>query len=117
MAKTYWVYLMASHSRCLCVGCSSNLPRRVIQHRIGFYRGHTSRYRISRLVWYEQAPHAWPMVRRERQLKGWLRARKIALIEERNPAWRDLSCELGLPPHRPGERPARSDEDPSLRSG
>src|SRR5688572_13647585 len=117
MPKTYWVYIMASHSRCVYIGCSSNLPRRVMQHRIGYYRGHTSQYRIDRLVWYEQAPHARAMVQRERQLKGWLRARKVALIEASNPAWRDLACELGLPPRPPRGRLRGCDQDPSLRSG
>jgi putative endonuclease len=98
VAKTLWVYIMASRTRRLYVGCTSNLPRRVWQHRTWHYRGFTSRYHINRLVRYESTTDAWAAVRRERQLKGWLRLRKVALVEAENPEWRDLAADVGLEP-------------------
>lgn len=117
MERSYCVYIMASESRRLYVGCTSDLPRRIVQHRTRYFGGHTARYAIDRLVWYECGGDARAMIQRERRLKGWLRRRKIALIEKRNPAWRDLGCELGLPPHAPRSATRRRTRDPSLRSG
>ncbi|MDF1502033.1 GIY-YIG nuclease family protein [Roseisolibacter sp. H3M3-2] len=97
MAKTLWVYIMASRTRRLYLGCTSSLPRRVLQHRTAYYRGHTAKYRIERLVWYEAHADARSAVRRERELKGWLRARKVALVESENAGWRDLAPDVGLP--------------------
>ena len=98
MARTLWVYIMASRGRRLYVGCTSDLRRRVWQHRTWYYLGHTSRYHINRLVWHETARCARAAIMRERQLKGLLRSRKVALIEAANPEWRDLAVDLGFDP-------------------
>jgi putative endonuclease len=82
---------MASRSRTLYTGVTSNLERRVIEHKRHLVAGFTSRYRIERLVFFE----AWGDIRgpihREKQIKAWRRSKKIALIESTNPAWTDLS--------------------------
>ena len=94
----YYVYIMASDARCLYVGCTSNLERRVAQHRLGVFRGFTARYRVTKLVHYEETGDVRVAINRERALKGWVRRRKVALIEATNPAWRDLAQDWGLPP-------------------
>ena len=90
-ARQYDVYIMASHSRRLYIGCTSDLAKRVAEHRLGVYRGHTARYRIHRLVYFETTGDPRSAVARERQLKGWSRERKMRLIESVNAGWIDLS--------------------------
>lgn len=102
--KQYHVYIVASRSRNLYTGSSSNLVRRIAQHRTGWFRGHTAMYRINRLVYFEQHRTAREMVARERQIKAWSRAKRVALIEAGNPAWDDLAAywvlpSLGTSPH------------------
>jgi len=102
----YFTYIMASRSRVLYVGVTNDLRRRVVEHRSGEGAGFTQRYRVDRLVYCETFRYVHDAIAREKQIKGWVRARKVALIENTNPAWQDLSADLGsLPP------------DPSLRSG
>jgi len=96
--KVYHVYIMSSRSRAIYVGSTSALARRVAQHRTRFHRGsHSAFYRVHRLVYYERHSTALSMVHRERQLKGWTRAKKVALIASMNPAWDDLAADWGLP--------------------
>ena len=90
---TYYVYIMASRSRVLYVGKTNDLQRRVFEHKSRLVDGFTSRYHVTRLVHYEETGHLIAAIERERQLKGWIRARKVALIEDANPAWSDLSEE------------------------
>ena len=79
------------------------LEKRVWQHKNGFYEGFTSKYKLDRLVWYETWGNPGSAIRREKQIKGWKRTRKIALIVAMNPEWRDLSQEWGkaIPPLKP----------------
>ena len=103
------VYIMANHSRTLYVGVTRDLLRRVYHHRQRIdLDSFTSRYRIVKLVHFEETPSLMAAVAREKEIKGWRRARKIALIEASNPDWRDLA-ERWVP------RPIM--KDPSLRSG
>jgi putative endonuclease len=104
--REYHVYIMASASRRLYVGVTGHLARRVHQHRTHEIKGFTSRYQMVRLVYAEATSDVMSAIQREKQIKGWLRARKIRLIESQNPEWRDLGDDL-LGPWR----------DPSLRSG
>ena len=90
MAQTYYVYILASRTRVLYVGITNNLRARVYQHRLHAVPGFTARYEVDRLVWYESTELVMSALEREKQLKGWLRRRKIALIESVNPSWRDL---------------------------
>ena len=93
MRQSYHVYIMASRTRAIYIGSTSALVARVAKHRTRFHpTSHTAQYRIDRLVHFEEQESASRMVRRERQLKGWTRARKVALIEATNPAWDDLAA-------------------------
>ena len=96
------VYILASQVRgTLYVGVTSDLPGRLYQHREGITRGFTHRHRVKRLVLIETYPDMESAIRREKQLKRWHRAWKIALIEASNPDWRDLAVDLGFAPYRP----------------
>ena len=91
------VYLLASHRNgTLYTGVTSNLPARLMQHRDGADRGFTRDYGIKRLVWFEVHEAMASAILREKRIKKWLRAWKIALIEESNPDWRDLAIDLGF---------------------
>ncbi|MGB6523566.1 MAG: GIY-YIG nuclease family protein [Candidatus Acidiferrales bacterium] len=89
--KTYCVYILASKSLNLYTGVTSNLQRRVIQHREKLLKGFSAKYNINRLVYYESFGDVFAAIRREKQIKGWLRSKKIALIESANRDWKDLS--------------------------
>ena len=89
--KEYYVYIMTNRSGTLYIGMTNNLERRVYQHKKKLIPGFTSRYNIDRLVYYEVSNDVNATIAREKQLKGWLRRKKIALIESMNPEWRDLS--------------------------
>jgi putative endonuclease len=78
----------------LYVGVTTDLEQRVYQHRDATLPGFTSRYGCAPLVWYEQYDDITNAIQRERQIKGGPRKRKLALIEAKNPAWRDLREEL-----------------------
>jgi putative endonuclease len=92
MRRTFWVYILASRSRVLYIGVTKDLARRLAQHRAGL-SSFTARYRVDRLVYAEEHASPRDAIAREKQLKGWTRARKVALIEEHNPTWRDLDTE------------------------
>jgi putative endonuclease len=93
MAQRYSVYIMASLSRRLYTGVTNNLLRRTVEHKEGRIPGFTQQYRINRLVYYEFFQYVRPAIAREKQIKGWSRSKKVALIESMNPAWADLSEE------------------------
>jgi putative endonuclease len=83
---------MSSKSRTLYTGVTDNLERRVYQHKNKLLPGFSKRYNISRLVYYETSRDVRAAISREKQLKGWLRSKKVALIESVNPPWDDLSA-------------------------
>jgi putative endonuclease len=95
--KFCYVYIMASRSRTLYIGITSKPDERIAQHKSHTFPGFSSKYRCERLVFIERHAHPDTAIAREKQLKGWLRARKIALIEQANPAWVDLSERWGAP--------------------
>lgn len=91
MERQPCVYLLASRPYgTLYIGVTSDLVRRVWQHRQGLADGFTRQYGVHLLVWYEQHESMETAIRRERALKEWRRAWKIRLIQEANPRWRDL---------------------------
>jgi putative endonuclease len=93
MHRTFYVYILASDTRELYVGITNNLYRRVYEHRQGLDPwGHAFRHRTGRLVRVEAAGEARDAIRREKQLKGWTRRKKVALIEADNPGWEDLAA-------------------------
>ena len=94
MASNYYVYIMASWGRVLYIGMTNDLHRRIWQHKAGEISGFTSRYNVNRLVYYEHYSDPTSAISREKELKGWLRANKIALIELSNPTWRDLYTDI-----------------------
>jgi len=87
----YYVYMMTNHSGTLYVGVTNDLRRRIWEHKQKLIEGFTKRYNITRLVYYEETPDVTAAIAREKQIKGWLRKKKIALIESLNPGWKDLS--------------------------
>jgi putative endonuclease len=89
--RTFCVYILASASRVLYTGVTSNLESRVLQHRHKLLPGFTSRYNVNRLVYYETFSDVRAAIAREKEVKGWVRKRKIALIESANRDWKDLS--------------------------
>ena len=89
--RTYYVYIMASRSRVLYTGVTNDLARRVDEHKRSLTPGFTSRYHITRLVYFEEFGDIRDAIARERQLKGWVRSRKTRLIERNNPSWEDLA--------------------------
>jgi putative endonuclease len=91
--RTYQVYIMASASRVLYTGVTNDIQRRVTQHREKQVPGFSARYNVQELVYLEPFGDIRLAVAREKQIKGWLRIKKIALIESLNPGWRDLSAE------------------------
>jgi putative endonuclease len=91
--QQYYVYIMTNKSGTLYTGVTNDLERHVYQHKHKLVPGFTARYNINRLVYCESAPDPRSAIAREKQIKGWLRAKKIALIESTNPMWEDLSAE------------------------
>ena len=90
-SKTYYVYILASRSRTLYVGVTSNLKRRVWQHKEEEAESFTRRYHIDRLVYFEVFGDVREAIAREKQIKGWVRQKKVKLISAENPDWHDLS--------------------------
>lgn len=91
--KQYYVYIMASAWRTLYIGMTSNLEARVYQHKHKVFGGFTAEHNVNQLVYFEMYDHPSDAIGRERQLKRWVRAKKIGLVERMNPEWRDLSLE------------------------
>jgi putative endonuclease len=91
MEKNGYVYILSSHSRTLYIGVTSDLAGRLYEHKNKIYRGFTGDYRIDQLVYFETYSEITDAIDREKQLKKWRRAKKMALIERENPSWEDLS--------------------------
>jgi putative endonuclease len=87
----FFVYTIASKSRVLYTGVTSKLRRRVSQHKGGLLEGFTRRYKCNRLVHVECFDDIRTAINREKQIKGWSRAKKVALVEATNPLWNDLA--------------------------
>ena len=93
--KTYYVYLLASQPNgTLYIGVTSNLVRRVNEHREGVVEGFTKRYGVKQLVHFEEFADVYLAIQREKTLKKWPRAWKLDLIEKSNPQWRNLYEEI-----------------------
>ena len=92
--KIYCAYILASLSGTLYVGSTDNLITRVRQHKDGTFEGFTKRYKVNRLVYFEVFTDGRAAALREKQIKKYNRAKKIALIKKDNPQWKDLSGEI-----------------------
>jgi putative endonuclease len=91
--KTYFVYIMSNRSKTRYTGVTNSLVRRVREHKLGIGSVFSAKYKLDRLVYFERFEDVHNAIEREKQIKGWLRIKKIALIVSVNPAWRDLSLE------------------------
>ena len=91
----YYVYIMASKSRRLYTGITNDIYHRALEHKSGETDGFTKRYRINRLVYYEVFKYVGNAIAREKEIKGWDRAKRVALIERDNPTWEDLAEDWG----------------------
>ena len=98
-----YVYIMSSKSGTLYTGITNNLDRRVYEHKQFLVPGFTAKYHCTRLVYFEEYSEARCAIAREKQIKGWLRSKKISLIQAMNPHWNDLAQNWGAqmcPPDR-----------------
>jgi putative endonuclease len=95
MNGSYWVYIVASARGTLYTGFTNNLERRINEHKQGEIEGFSARYHCTRLVWMEEHADVLAAIAREKQIKGWLRSKKLALIEKENPHWQDLAEHWG----------------------
>jgi putative endonuclease len=89
--RIYFTYIVASRSHTLYIGMTGDLLMRVFEHKQRKHEGFSATYNCNRLVWFERFLSPESAIAREKQLKGWIRAKKIALIEKSNPTWNDLS--------------------------
>jgi putative endonuclease len=116
-AKQFFVYIMTNgpKSAVLYTGITGDLVRRVWQHKNKLAAGFTSRYNLTQLVYYEQFVYPDAAMRREKEIKGWRRSKKIALIDSMNPSWEDLARDWQNL-HKPQRTaPVRGDPSPRWR--
>jgi putative endonuclease len=106
--RSFYVYLMTNKSRTLYVGCTNDLERRVFEHKNKLVPGFTSKYNITKLVWFEEFYDSMQAIEGEKRIKGWRREKKVALIEKTNPDWKDLALNLFV------SREPVGDGDPSV---
>ena len=92
--KQYYVYIMTNKSRTLYTGVTGALGRRIYEHKHKLVPGFTSKYNITRLVYLEMTHDIQAAISRAKQIKGWLRKKKIALIESMNPEWKELATDF-----------------------
>ncbi len=89
---SYFVYILTNrNNKVMYVGITNNLERRVIEHKQKLVMGFTKKYHVDKLVYYEETTDVNAAIAREKQLKGWLRAKKNLLVSSMNPDWHDLS--------------------------
>ena len=93
MAHEYYVYIMTNPHRTLYTGVTNSLLRRVYEHKHGLMEGFTRRYHLTQLAYFEATDDIAAAIAREKEIKGWRRAKKLVLIESMNPQWGDLSPE------------------------
>ncbi len=106
----YFVYVMSNRTHVLYIGMTNDLMRRLFENKHKLLSGFTARYSLDRLVYFEETTDVREAIAREKQIKGWLRAKKLALIESANPRWQDLSRSWF-------DEKKSLRADPSLRSG
>jgi putative endonuclease len=93
--EQYFVYILTNkYNKVLYVGVTNNLIRRVYEHKNKLISGFTSKYNVNKLVYYESFPSVFDAIKREKEIKGWKRKKKVTLINSFNPEWKDLYEEL-----------------------
>jgi putative endonuclease len=87
----YYVYIMSNwNNKVVYIGITNNLKRRVYEHKTGIIEGFTKKYHVHKLVYFDSTTDVYSAITREKQIKGWKRARKNKLVEKKNPNWQDL---------------------------
>jgi len=115
--REYYVYIMTSRSGVLYTGVTNDIARRVQEHKTKKADGFTAKYNVDRLVFCETTDDIQTAIGWEKQIKGWSRQKKMALIEAMNPDWNDLSAEWsGTDGIQPPAKPVFRHRDSSLRS-
>jgi len=89
--RSYYVYIMTNNYGTLYTGVTNDVVRRVSEHKQKLVPGFTARYNVTQLVHYEETDDIGAAITREKQIKGWVREKKVALIESGNPNWKDLA--------------------------
>jgi putative endonuclease len=112
--RTYFVYIIGSRTGTLYIGVTGKLGKRIFQHKFEHIEGFTEQYEVHRLLYWESYDDVHRAIGREKQLKGWRRSKKIALIESQNPQWLDLSKEWY--PHMKQSADSRGASTPGERS-
>jgi putative endonuclease len=92
MGRRYFIYIMGNESRMLYVGVTSDLRKRVFQHKSKLVPGFTQKYNLYKLVYFGMFGDIRAAIAREKQIKGWLRSKKVGLIIAENPQWKDLAA-------------------------
>src|SRR5271156_434591 len=110
-----WVYILVGRTGTLYTGVTSDLYSRVLQHRKGIKSGFASKYDCHRLAYFEEYGDIRSAIAREKMIKGWTRAKKIALIESLNPEWRDLAKDWGSQMLMPNQSIKEENERQKLR--
>jgi putative endonuclease len=90
--RVFHVYILSNISKMLYIGVTNDVERRVYEHKQKLVAGFSAKYNLHRLVYLEAFGHIRDAIAREKQIKGWLRAKKVALIEAQNPKWQDLAA-------------------------
>lgn len=116
----YYVYIVTNkHRTTLYIGMTNDLERRMAEHKNGKIEGFTQRYHVNRLVWFDHYRDVNAAIAFEKKLKGWLRSKKVALIEKQNPRWFDLSADWEQQPNIdngwPGMEEMVRDSSPASR--
>ncbi len=91
LTRNYYVYIVASQTRTIYIGLTNNLVRRIFQHKEKVVEGFTRKYNCTRLVYFEHFNDVRAAIAREKQIKDWIRKKKVALVESMNPQWEDLT--------------------------
>jgi putative endonuclease len=91
--RDYYVYIMSNKSRMIYIGVTNDLERRVYEHKNKLTLGFTSKFNLDKVVYFEPTDDVTIAIAREKELKGWVRRKKTALINTMNPEWKDLSEE------------------------
>ncbi|HET6402201.1 MAG TPA: GIY-YIG nuclease family protein [Candidatus Kapabacteria bacterium] len=91
--KSYYVYIVASRSLVLYIGVTNDLQRRMFEHKNKIFQGFTNKYDVNRLLYYEMFDDIQQAIHREKQLKGWTRAKKLTLISTKNPDLKEIVFE------------------------
>ena len=90
--KTYCVYILTNQNHTvLYIGVTNDLARRVAEHKAGVHEGFTKKYKVDKLVYFEESPSIMAAIEREKQLKAGSRAKKLTLVNEMNPHWDELA--------------------------